>query len=342
MFTPIRTSRLIIRALNPGDAPDLAVRRSHPQVAEYQAWSVPYPADRAQVLVSEMVAMGGPSEDEWWMAAVEESATGVVVGDLALRLSWGGRSAEIGYTLAREHWGRGYATEAVASLVAHLFTDREVSRVSATLHPDNVASAMVLERTGFRYEGCTRSSFWVGDVVSDDLIYGMTRADWKQWRDRPRTPPLELRLVPVTTDNHSAVVELETHKSQERFVAPVVQSFADALFPEVVAGAPVVPWMRGVEADGALAGFVMLAEPTGHHPEPYLWRLLIDRLHQRRGIGGRLLGMVRDECRAMGAGSLLTSWVEGRGSPASFYRSQGFEPTGEVVEGEIEARWRFG
>jgi diamine N-acetyltransferase len=106
----------------------------------------------------------------------------------------------------------------------------------------------------------------------------------------------------------------------------------------VVDGAPVVPWMRAVVADDEIVGFVMLALRTDHHPEPFLWRLLIDRLHQRRGIGGRVLELVAEECRKMGDRSLLTSWVEGKGSPRPFYLRHGFEPTGKIVDEETEAR----
>ena len=46
------------------------------------------------------------------------------------------------------------------------------------LHPDNPASAMVMERNGFLFEGHTRSSFWLGGEVSDDWIYGLLQPDW--------------------------------------------------------------------------------------------------------------------------------------------------------------------
>jgi RimJ/RimL family protein N-acetyltransferase len=223
-------------------------------------------------------------------------------------------------------------------LVEYLFEGLGVTRVFGMLHPENVASAMVLERTGLLFEGHTRSSYWVGDEVSDDWIYGMTRADWETWRDRPRDPPETVSLIEVTTENEGKVSKLVTHKTQEAFVAPMCWSFADALFPEVVDGAPVVPWMRAVIADEEIAGFVMLALRTDHHPEPYLWRLLIDRRHQRRGIGGRALDLVSEECRGMGDSTLLTSWVEGKGSPRPFYLRHGFEPTGKIVDEETEAR----
>jgi GNAT superfamily N-acetyltransferase len=121
----------------------------------------------------------------------------------------------------------------------------------------------------------------------------------------------------------------------------MAQSYADALFPEEVDGAPVVPRLWGVEADGEPAGFVMIAAVTPVHPEPFLWRLLVDRRHQRRGIGrlalDRLCTLLRDE----GCETLLTSWVEGPGGPKEFYRRQGFVETGTVLDGEVEARLRL-
>ncbi len=286
--------------------------------------------------------MAGPESDTWWMATVCERAGGTVIGDLAVQLTWEGRSAEIGYSLAAEHWGRGYAVEAVEALVGWLFERLGVHRVSASTHPDNRASAMVLERVGMLYEGRTRGSFWVADVNSDDKLYGMLRADWEAWRDRRRTPPAEVRLDEIDATSALVVAKVATHRSQRAFVAPMEWSFADALFPEVVDGAPLVPWMRSVVADGEIVGFVMLALVTEHHPEPYLWRLLIDRLHQRRGIGDRVLDLITAECRAMGHETLTVSWAEGKGSPRSFYEARGFEPTGRIVDGETEARKRLG
>ena len=341
MFSPIRTERLLIRPFQEGDLAAYFDRRNDPDVARYQDWELPYPMERAEKVVSAVAAMDGPQDEHWWMAVVCDPVTGEIFGDVGAELSWQGRTAEVGYTFAKEHWGQGYATEALEALVAYLFDEIDVTRVCGMLHPDNPASAMVLERTGLLFEGETKSSFWVGDELSDDWIYGMTRPDWEAWRDRARHTPEEVHLVEVTTENEAIVSGLTTHRTQEEFVAPMLRSFADALFPEVVDGAPVVPWMRAVVADGAIVGFVMLALTTEHHPEPFLWRLLIDRLHQRRGIGARALDLVGAECVAMGDKTLLTSWGEGKGSPRPFYLAQGFVPTGRSIDEETEGRKRL-
>lgn len=338
MFQPIRTERLLIRAVREDDAPALHQRRNDPEVARYQDWTTPYPMAEVVRNLAEVEAMGAPMPDEWWMATVEIVDTGEVIGDLVVHPTHGGRTAEIGYTFARSHWGRGFAVEAVQALVDWLFSDEPRTRLTAMLHPDNTASAMVLERTGFIFEGHTRLSYWRDDEVSDDWIYGMTREDHTVWKSRPLGPPDIVGLVELDQSNERIAYRLRTHKTQENFVAPMPASFTDALFPEIVDGAPVVPWMRGVTADGDLVGFVMLALVTEHHLEPYLWRLLIDRLHQRRGIGGRVLDLIGEECLRTGSTTLLTSWEEGKGTPAPFYLSHGFVPTGRIVDEETEAR----
>lgn len=341
VFSPIKTRRLLIRAFAAADAAGSAARRNDPEVAKYQDWELPYTLERAEKRVSELVAMTGPMKDEWWAAIVADRDDGEVYGDLALHLSADGHTAEVGYTFARKFWGQGYAVEALEALLEYLFDQLQVTRVFGMLHPDNPASAMVMERTGFLFEGHTKASFWLGDDNSDDWIYGLTRPDWEIWRNRPRHAPKEIELVEVTVDNLAEVSKLATHKTQESFVATMPESFTDALFPEIIDGYPAVPWMRAVVADGQIVAFVMLAVPHEHFPEPYLWRLLIDRLHQRRGIGQRVLDLVVAECKALGAETLLTSWEEGKGSPAPFYLSHGFELTGRLVDGETEGRMVF-
>lgn len=341
MFEPIRTDRLLVRAPRADDAEALWARRNDEAVAEYQAWSLPFPRDRAEAIVAGAIEQGGPADDEWWMAIVEEAATGETVGDLAVRLTWEGRTAEIGFTFASEHWGRGYAVEAATALVAWLFEDLGAHRVWGMTHPDNHASNMVLERVGMSFEGHTKGSYWVGDENSDDWLYGMVRADWEAWRDRPRHAPTDVHLEEIDPVSALTVYKVAPHRSQWRFVAPMEWSYADALFPEIVDGAPMVPWMRAVVADGEIVGFVMVGLVTDHHPEPYLWRLLIDRRHQRRGLGGRVLELIADQCREWGSDTLTTSWGEGKGSPRPFYLAHGFEPTGRIVDDETEARLRL-
>jgi GNAT superfamily N-acetyltransferase len=196
---------------------------------------------------------------------------------------------------------------------------------------------MVLERVGMLFEGHTRMSYWLDGEGSDDWIYGMLREDWEAWRTRPRTPPGELRLVEVTRQNLAEVFLLRTHKSQEAFVAPMARSLAQALRPGEHEGRAIEPWLRAIVADGEIVGFAMMALFEGR--DPSLWRLLIDWMHQRRGIGSGAMDLLEDEARAMGGEFLSVGFHEGRGSPGPFYLARGFEVTGH--EGETKARKRL-
>ena len=305
-------------------------------MARYQSWTAPYSEEAARRLIDGQAMLDGPTRGEWIQIAVDHE--GALAGDVAVGLSADGDTATIGYTLSPAHQGRGLATEAVGAVVDRLFAELGVHRVEASLDPRNVASARVVETIGFDYEGTSVSSVRHGDEWTDDARYALTAAAHEAWRTRPTDPPGDVRLVEITPGNARAVLALSTHPSQRRFVSPMAASFADALAPDVENGRPVVPWLRAIEADGQPVGFMMLAERTDAHPEAYLWRLLVDRRHQRRGIGTRALGVLFDELRADGHETLLVGWVPGAGGPGPLYLRLGFVPTGEVDDGEIDGR----
>ncbi|NNF65087.1 MAG: GNAT family N-acetyltransferase, partial [Acidimicrobiia bacterium] len=148
-FETIVTDRLLIREFRESDEADLLARRNDPKVAKFQNWELPVTPEQAHDMAVSLARMEGPEDDEWYMPIVVDKETGVTLGELALHCQSDMRTAEVGYTFASEHWGNGYAVEALGALVAWLFEAVGVTRVFGMLHPENVASAQVLERTGF-------------------------------------------------------------------------------------------------------------------------------------------------------------------------------------------------
>jgi RimJ/RimL family protein N-acetyltransferase len=92
------------------------------------------------------------------------------------------RLCEIGFTIASEHQGHGYATEAVGLLVGDLFAGRGKHRIAASCDVRNAASAAVLERLGMRREGHLRESAWAKGEWTDDLLYGLLHDEWEPGR----------------------------------------------------------------------------------------------------------------------------------------------------------------
>ncbi len=88
--------------------------------------------------------------------AVVERASGRVVGEAGLQPLEDGDDIELTYTLAREAWGAGYATEAARAVLRWTFTGLRLARVVAVADPEHAASLRVLEKLGMTLAGAAR------------------------------------------------------------------------------------------------------------------------------------------------------------------------------------------
>lgn len=332
------TRRLRVRFLRSDDAETVAAYRNDPEIARYQSWELPYTPERA---IAHLRAQDDFADIQPGIRAnLGLERDGELIGDIFLSLDADGASAEIGFTLLRHAQGYGYATEAAAALVDQLLERTQVNRITASLDPGNVASMRVLEAIGMQHECLARGAEFLRGSWVDDLRYAMTREERITWC-AARRPAASVTLVEVTDANLLDVLALRTHHSQERLVAPIGRSLAQALVPPIAPdGSPVIPWFRAIDADGDIVGFVMLSiGPT--EPDPFLWRLLIDRRHQRRGIGSRAIRSLAEHFRSDGSVALAVSWIEGPGSARRFYEHVGFVPNGTNETGETVARLKF-
>ena len=155
----------------------------------------------------------------------------------------------------------------------------------------------------------------------------------------------------LTEDKNFELVELDTrareflrlevHENQKNLVASVAQSFADALFPPEDVNGPPLVWIRGVLRNSQPAGFIMCADQTGQQIDPWLWRLLVDKSHQGFGVGTFALAAVIERYRELGMQRVLTAWQPGEGNAGDFYKRFGFKETGEKIDDEIVAEYKF-
>lgn len=173
------TQRLVLRRFCEGDAPALAAYRSAPEIARYQSWGIPVSLEAATALIRE-VAERDTHMPGWFQYAVELRTDCTLIGDIGVNLHENQRQAEIGYTIAAEYQGRGFATEAVRRVLEHLFVDRRLHRISAECDARNLPSARLLERLGFRREGYRVANTWLKGEWTDDLLFGLLATDWQR------------------------------------------------------------------------------------------------------------------------------------------------------------------
>jgi RimJ/RimL family protein N-acetyltransferase len=150
---------LVRHANNPNIAARLRDRFPHPYTSEIGiAWLRHATAERPVVafaIVVDGAAIGG---------------IGFILGEDVERCS-----AEIGYWLGEEYWGRGIATDALRAITNHAFDAHSLTRVFAVPFADNVASCRVLEKVGFVREGTLRRSAIKSGIVRDQQMYAVVR-----------------------------------------------------------------------------------------------------------------------------------------------------------------------
>lgn len=111
--------------------------------------------------------------------AVEEKSSGRLIGRMGFFYPEGWPGFEVGWTLGRDSWGKGYATEAARRMLEHAFGPMGRDHVISVIHPDNRASIRVAEKMGEQLEGETEL------MNTRVLIYGVSRDAWLA-RRRPR------------------------------------------------------------------------------------------------------------------------------------------------------------
>jgi diamine N-acetyltransferase len=145
---------------------------------------------------------------------------------------------------------------------------------------------------------------------------------------------MELELREVDDDVRTELIRsVVIPEDQQRFVSTVEGSLSEA------AEAPEAnPWYRAVYDQGEPVGFVMIAwdvtSEDGMIGPWFLWKLAIDRDHQRRGYGQAVVDAIIEIVRAEGGTELFTSYVDEPGGPGPFYARLGFVPAGDH-EGEV-------
>jgi ribosomal-protein-alanine N-acetyltransferase len=173
----LRTQRLLLRPLRAADATELFAVFSDAGVMRY--WSSPawQSIDQArEAIARDLKAMPA---GEYLQLGIERTEDARLLGRCVLfNFVAPSRRADIGYGIARDSWGMGYAHEALSALLRFGFVELGLNRVEADIDPRNERSASVLERLGFRKEGHLRERWIVGDEVSDTALYGLLRSDF--------------------------------------------------------------------------------------------------------------------------------------------------------------------
>lgn len=162
MKTPILESeRLLLRPLTVEDAETIFESWARDEeVARYMRWNLHKNVDETKEwLVAEEAAVNENDNYTWGFVLKENRR---LIGSGGLVFSQAHQMYEIGYNLARDCWGKGFATEAAKKIIEYAKMELGARQLFATHAIDNVASGKIIEKIGFIYQNVATYSSYDG------------------------------------------------------------------------------------------------------------------------------------------------------------------------------------
>ena len=167
-MTELRTDRLILRRARPDDLEAMHAVLSDARAMRY--WSHGPHADlaRTKEWLDSMIDAPPETSDDFVI-----TLDGAVIGKLG---AW--RLPEIGFILHSDHWGKGYAVEAMRAFLDHVFRTRDVAHLTADVDPRNSGSLRLLKDHGFVETGYKAGNWATHIGVCDSVFLRLDRTAW--------------------------------------------------------------------------------------------------------------------------------------------------------------------
>lgn len=166
----------IIRKWKLTDAKDIAVALSNKKIQDNLRDGLPYPYSE-QNGIDFISSMLSANEDETFAFAItlDDKAIGSI--GVFRQQNIHRQTAEMGYYVAEEYWGKGIMTDAVKQICEYVFKNSDILRIYAEPFAYNTGSCRVLEKAGFQYEGTLRNNAVKNGKVIDMKMYSLLREE---------------------------------------------------------------------------------------------------------------------------------------------------------------------
>ena len=151
MSYPILSERLSIKPLVMADIDTFVAYRQDPDIARFQGWEITYSKNQAIDLIESQAGLLLPEKGGWLQLAIYKLVGQEHVGDLAIKwVEEEDSTFELGFSIAKQHQGQGYAKEAASTLMTYLVSEAGARKFIATTDSRNNASIKVLSALGFK------------------------------------------------------------------------------------------------------------------------------------------------------------------------------------------------
>lgn len=181
----IRTDRLVLRPFEFSDAPDVLAYANNEEWARFMPVPSPYTLRDAEEFLARFKLTERARHPSWAITFKDR-----VIGGIDISFAADHRFGELGYSIGREHWNHGHATEAARAIVDEAFSHISgLTRIRSHADVRNIGSIRVMQKVGMKLDGCLRSNRVMRDEIVDDEYYSILRQEWNAERGR-KSPSL--------------------------------------------------------------------------------------------------------------------------------------------------------
>ena len=196
-----------IRKWKLSDAKDLAVALSNKKIQDNLRDGLPYPYSE-QDGIDFISSMLSANEDETFAFAI--TLDDKVIGSIGVfrQQNIHRQTAEMGYYIAEEYWGKGIMTDAVKQICEYVFKNSDILRIYAEPFAYNTGSCRVLEKAGFQYEGTLRNNAVKNGKVIEGLNFSMQDATNLPYEDESFDAVMIANALHIMPEPEKALAEI--------------------------------------------------------------------------------------------------------------------------------------
>jgi len=174
----IEGKQVNLRKLKKSDAQSIYQNAKDFEIARYTTVPHPYTLNDASDFIRRTHQKMRKKTD--YELGIELKENKKIIGMISLtKINYDNKNAEIGYWLGKKYWGRKIMKEAIRLILNFGFGELKLVRIYARVMHPNIASAKLLEKSGFKYEGRMRKTIFRRGKWFDDLIYSLLREEFK-------------------------------------------------------------------------------------------------------------------------------------------------------------------
>jgi len=176
-FPVLESERLQFRKLTDADAPEILSLRGNPETMKYIPRPLAKNLEDAVAHIKQINDKIDENLDINWAVTVKGNDT--CIGLMGFyRTQPEHYRTELGYMIAPEHWGKGYATEAINTLLDYAFHTLQFHSIEAVIDARHTASERVLQKSGFVKEAHFKENFYYNHEFTDTVIYGLLQRNF--------------------------------------------------------------------------------------------------------------------------------------------------------------------